>query len=301
MFTNGLNGWTQVAGGENYKGVPVLSVESQLFKKVKLQDRRAEYDDQGEFQKWVYFWRKSGYVYKNLSLKSNHIYYLRVRCDNPTDSVLGYGIMDNANGCTFSVNRTIGMQNYNALYVPERTGAYKFALAYGELPEEHNLAVYTEYALIIDLTETFGIGKEPGLEWCCKNIYYENDWRYKVEIIEFIPNNIEPLVFSRDRDTLIDLQYIKILVTNNFIYVKGEDIDTIVSSANQTGLFRKERYLDLSSSVPRKTDGVMIPEVSYIAMLKNNANATLRKLVVNEIIEGNLYLLSNKQFGRDFI
>lgn len=301
QFVNGLNSWTQVSGGTNYKGTNILSCEMERFKKVKVKDRYEEYWDNGNFKKWIYFFREAGYIYQNISLSDKHVYYIEVLCDNPTDSVLGYGIADSEGGYTFSIGKTNGMQNFNAFYVPKKSGNYTVVLAQGDLPEEENIAVYTKHAAIIDLTATFGAGKEPGLNWCKENIYYDNGWKYKIQIIEFIQNDVMPMILSRDRDNLLEVEYTKI-ITNvcNYIYVKGDGKDTAISLGNETATMRKERFLDLSGQIPRKIDDVMLPEASYLVMLESAAKATLRKMVVNEVVDCELYLLSNKQFGKDF-
>ncbi|MHC1723975.1 MAG: hypothetical protein AB9836_12320 [Aminipila sp.] len=302
-FESYLNGWQQIDGGTNYQGEQVLyTVDSpRVFNKVKIKDRYAEYwKTTGQFRRWVYFFRKAGHIYADIQLNKDHMYYIDIKCSNPTDSILGYGIV-NDDTYTFNVSKTSGIERFTAFYVPESSGAYKFAMAYGELPEIEGLTVETEYGGMIDLTATFGVGKEPDLDWCNNNMYYENGiWKYKVEIINFVPNSADPLVLSRDRDTLVEVEYLKNIANEcTIIYIKGDGIDTTVSTGNIPGLLRKERFLDLSG-IQRVRDGVTVPEPSYIGMLQTNAKATLRKLVANEIIDGKLYLLSNKKFGRDF-
>lgn len=302
QFDSDLKGWQQIDGGTNYLGMDILSCEKGKFKKTKLKDRYKKYtDDERTKFKWVYFFRKAGYLYQEVSLNNQHVYFLDILCDNPTDSVLGYGFSDAEGGYTISVGKTNGMQRFNALYVPKMSDQYQFCLAQGELPEEENIAVYTEYAAMIDLTATFGAGKEPGLNWCKENIYYDNGWNYKVQIIEFIENNVQPMVLSRDRDNLLEVQYTK-SITNvcNYIYVKGDGKDITISIGNETGTMRKERFLDLSGQIPGKVDDVTLPETSYIPMLESAAKAALRKMVANEVVDCELYLLSNRQFGKDF-
>lgn len=304
-FENHLNGWNQVDGGENYAGEQILlaSGDPRIFNKVKIKDRYAEYwETTGKFRRWIYFFRKAGYVMADLQLNKEHIYYIDIVCHNPTDAVMGYGIADKKGGYTFNVNKTGGFERYSCFYVPEATGSHTFAMAYGELPEVEGLTVATQYGGMIDLTATFGVGQEPELDWCNKNLYYENgSWKYRIEIISFIPNNIEPLVLSRDRDTLTEVEYVK-NITNEatIIHVNGDGINTTVSTGETSGIMRKERVLDLSGEIQRERDGITIPEASYTKMLQTRAKATLRKLVANEIIDGKLYLLSNKKFGRDF-
>lgn len=302
QFEKDLKGWQQIDGGTNYQGTDILSCEMGKFKKVKLKDRYKEYlDDEKLKFKWVYFFRKAGYIYQDVSLSDQHVYFIDILCDNPTESVLGYGFPDAEGGHTFSVGKTNGMQRFNTLYVPKTAGQFKLVLAQGELPEEENIAVYTEYVAIIDLTATFGAGKEPGINWCKENIYYDNGWKYKVQIIEFVENDVQPMVLSRDRDNLLEVEYNK-SITNvcNFIYVKGDGKDITIRLGNETGTMRKERFLDLSGQISSKIDDVTLPEASYIAMLESAAKAALRKMVINEVVDCELYLLSNKQFGKDF-
>ncbi len=58
--------------------------------------------------------------------------------------------------------------------------------------------------------------------------------------------------------------------------------------------------MDLSGQVSRKLDEVTLPETSYRVMLESAAKAALRKMTVNEVVDCEFYLLSNKQFGKDF-
>ena len=112
-----------------------------------------------------------------------------------------------------------------------------------------------------------------------------------------------PLVFSRDRDTLISLEYEKNITNEcNYIFIKGDgDVTThiIAGDEEKTGLALKERFLDLSS-ISRTVDDTEIELETYKAMLQTSAMATMRQLVVNEMIDGEMYKLSNKKFGTDF-
>ncbi len=234
QFEQDLKGWQQIDGGTNYLGESILSSKDGRFRKIKLKDRYEEYWENGNFRRWIYFFRKSGYIYQDMSLNEQHVYYMDVLCNNPTESVLDYGIADAQGGYTFSVGKTNGMQRFSTLYVPESSGVFRIVLGQGELPEEENIAVYTEYAAVMDLTATFGAGKEPGINWCRENIYYDNGWKYKVQIIEFVKNDVQPLILSRDRDNLLEVEYTK-SITNvcNFIYVKGDGMDISISLGNE--------------------------------------------------------------------
>ena len=83
------------------------------------------------------------------------------------------------------------------------------------------------------------------------------------------------------------------------MYIKGSD-QIVTIDNTETGILRKESIVDLSSSIPKETNGIIIPDSSYKSMLLTSGKAELRKLQVNEIINGNIYLGSNKQFGKDF-
>lgn len=295
-----LDGFVQVNGGTNYAGKAVLSATGGIFRKTKIQDRYAEYwETTGLFRRWVYFFRKAGHLYKEVTLNKDHIYYMSVRCKNPTDTIISYGIEDKEGGYTFNAEKSDTFETYSCLYVPEVSGTYKYIVAFGELPDIEGITVETDYCTLIDLTATFGAGLEPELEYCKSNIYYESGWKYKTEIIRFVENKNNPLVLSRDRDTLTEVDYIKNITEEcNVLYVKGDGLNTIISSS--AGGMRKESFLDLSSEIARERDEIIIPEASYIKMLETTGKSVMRKLVVNEIVDGKIYQLSNIKFGRDF-
>lgn len=303
FWVNDLTDWKQVDGGPNWKKDEILEVKDspKAFYKRKIQDRYAEYwETTGNFKQWIYFWRKAGYIHKDISLNKDHIYYVEVCCDNPTDCVLGYGFGNEETGFTFNVPRTQGYERFNCLYVPPASGSNRFTVAFGELPEEW-LTVRTQYCMAIDLTKTFGVGLEPKLEWCQKNFIRKGDtWNYRTEIIELIENHNDPLVLSRDRDTLVEVEYLKNSTNERTVlYVKGDTLDTKIESGTAAEIMRKEAFINLSG-IKRERSGITIPEPSYIAMLKYQAKAAMRKMAANEIIDGKLYVLSNKQFRRDF-
>ena len=291
-------GVTAVTGG---------NVSQYRMKKEKLWDRywwppEPEEDEEQEyFEDPLY----AGYIYQNVTLNSEHIYYISAVFNNPSATVLGYGIK-NGEQCTLSGVRTGGTVRKSCLYVPPESGSYSAVLGYGDFPNEEEFEGTTAYSdglIVVDLTETFGVGKEPTLDWCDTRIIWSNGvLQYRNETIQFIENPNEPLVFSRERDNVITAEYSKDttnLVT--YIYIKGEgDVTTFVTIGDETGTERIERYLDLSYTIPRIVDGIEIPLSSYIAMLQTEGYNQLEQLVVSELIDIQLYLLNNIQYGKHF-
>jgi len=219
---------------------------------------------------------------------------MAVEVDNRTNSIVGFGIDSIMR--TGKTTRFIRLDTY---YVPSKTGSYTFYAGTGDLAEERNQLVYFKSAVLIDLTATFGVGREPDLNFVSRNIYYSNGWKYKKEITSFIPNANDPLVFSRDRDTLVEIEYYKNNTNErNVLYINGEGLNTVIDEAKE-GLSRKEMFIDLSN-ISREMSGIIIPQPSYVAMLQREGRALLRQMVISEMIDGKYYLLSNKKYRRDF-
>lgn len=315
-FTNGLNGWTQISNTysdyENKYSLNVInSNENYIFQKEKLKEQYPVYatdsegnimvDNEGNpiIDHYEFEYLFSGYIQQSVSVNKDHIYYMRFSVSNPTSTVLGFGI-NNVEGYTLQAQKSDSFVTYSALYVPEDTSNKTFVVAYGDLSNEDQPSVQVDYALFVDLTDFFGVGKEPSLQECDSSFYYNNGWYFDQQIVSFIPNEVDVFVLSRDRDTLLDLDY---TIDNenevNFMYIKGSD-QIVTIDNTETGILRKESIVDLSSSIPKETNGIVIPDASYKSMLLTSGKAELRKLQVNEIINGNLYLGSNKQFGKDF-
>ena len=295
-FSSGLAGWNVVNHG--ISAIGGAGAGGRHLKKQKIWG----WDDPDDPQRrWVPFY--SGYAWQTAGLDASHMYYIRVRANNPTDSVVGFGIQD-GEACTFQIGPS-PWGEYGAFYVPPASGLRRFAMGYGDLSNEsskENAYLLADYGLMIDLTAAFGAGKEPSLEWCDSGIYYDGGWKYRRELISFVPNAAVPLVFSRDRDTLIEVSYSKDITPEcTYAYVAGANgVSTYVSSDQDlSGAARKEAYLDLSS-IPAQSGGVDIPAPSYTAMLQNAAKATLRKTAVSETAYGKLYQISNMRYGRDF-
>ena len=277
--------------------------------KSKYRDRIPIYNDEGNRIGWEYIWRKSGHMYQDVSLDSNHIYYIMVSGYNSTTTQLGCGIMtekettEKEYDYKFTQNFPASMSGYEAisrLYVPEQSGIYKFAVGYGDLEETEGQHAYFDAAVVIDLTATFGAGNEPTLAECDESIYYADGWKYKTKVITLVENSNPIMAFSRDRDTLLTVEYVHNSTNaKNKMYVRGDDGTVItVTSEETTGIDMKESFLD--SGVKRQADGVTIPEASYVTMLKNTGRANLNGLTDAEAISGTFYMLSNKKYGVDF-
>ena len=291
-------GVTAVTGG---------NISQYRIKKEKLWDRYwwpPEPED-GEEQQYFEDSLYAGYVYQDVVLNNEHIYYISAVFNNPSSTVLGYGIKSGEQ-CTLSGVSTGGTVKKSCLYVPEKSGTYQAVLGYGDFPNEERFEGTTAYAdglIVVDLTETFGIGKEPTLDWCDTRIIWNNSvLQYRNETIQFIENPNEPLVFSRERDNVIFTEYSKDTTNQvTYVYIKGEgEVATFVSVGEESGIDRIERYLDLSHAIPRVVDGVEIPLSSYIAMLQTEARNQLEQLVISELIDIQLYLLGNLQYGKHF-
>ena len=200
----------------------------------------------------------------------------------------------------FAVENTVGFKRYSCLFVPSASKNHKFVMGIGELPELTGQEVLSNYALVLDLTAIFGAGKEPNLSWCNDNIYCDNGWKYKVQTISFVENPLDPLVFSRDRDTLSEIDYTKDFTNyRTFVYVKGANSITATLDLGQKNGKRRELFLD-ASSIPQVVDGVTIPEASYKVMLVEEARKLLRTMIVSEFVQGKFYLLGNKEYRKDF-
>lgn len=300
-FSEGLSGWQTKYNHRAFNfrtqeefGPYPMTVSGGIVSKSKVCSLG---DDGGP--ELIDIWEPSPNASQTVSLDSAHIYYVAARIDNPTDSVVGFG-PKKGGACLLSSGRTSGYVKLAGLYVPEATGPHSFYMGLGDLAERHDQCLYMDYGLLIDLTATFGPGNEPGLEYCVNNIYLESGWRCKKQTISFVPNANDPLIFSRDRDTLIEIEYSKNITNErNVLYVQGDNLDTLIEEGLSESWKRKEAYLNLSG-IKRSVDGITIPEASYLAMIQREGRAALRKMVINEMIDGKYYLLSNKRYRRDF-
>lgn len=300
FFSSGFDGWTEY---HNYRGYDdkreeyISDYPLKIFDGVVSKEKVYDYWEV-EDHKWDIVWKAAAYLTQSVNLNAEHMYYMSARCRNPLDAVLSFGIKETD---TFYLNfeKSSEWAKKGCLFVPSKSGRYQFYAGFGEIPERMGQYAYWDDCILVDLTATFGAGNEPTLDYCNRNIYFKNEiLMYKTEIIEFVENFTPPLIFSRDRDTLLTVEYERSIVNEcNYLFVHGDGIDIVIDDNAEEV---KEKYIDLSSEIPRTVDGVQIPEASYTAMLKKRAMATKRQLVVNEIIDGTLYKLSNKKFARDF-
>lgn len=301
FFSSGTSGWVEHGNSrgfdfvaQKYRSDYPLKASGGTVRKSRVYD----YVDEGN-KKYIEY-NPSPYITQNVNLDSNHIYYIAVSCYNPLDAVISFGIKQGEE-LQLNFTKSSAYVRQDMIFVPGKSGAHTFYAGYGELPEEENKWVYWDYCILLDLTATFGPGKEPGYDYCSNNIYYSGDiLKYKTQTIEFIPNYETPLVFSRDRDTLISVEYEKTIVNEcTHLFIMGQDgIETDIKSAERSGIKLKEKHISLS--IPRRVDNIEIPIPSYIEMLKNAGKAALRQLVVNEMVDGTLYKLSNVQYGKQF-
>lgn len=307
FFQNGFSGWTERYNrrafnysDQEYFGPYPMTVSGGIVSKSKVKSIGEALDEDGDPYNYD-IWEKSPWLEQSISLKKSHIYYMSATCYNPLNTVISFGIDK-----LMSFKPTNGYVRQSNLYVPPSDSNYIFFAGYGELEDKENQFVYFRDCMLIDLTDTFGVGEEPTLEWCDNNIYLDSagTLKYKTQVISFIENYNMPLVFSRDRDLLISLEYEKISTNEkNYARIKGDNnvIITLLSEEGETktGVDLKEMYINLSS-ISQTMDDIEIPISSYEAMLKKNAMATLKKMSVSETIEGEIYQYSNKKYGTDF-
>lgn len=293
-FVNGLAGWNTTPYG--------VTAAAGVFQKEKILDKYWEStptSSNPDAGHWVYFEQYAGYVTQNVNLNPDHIYYFSSVCSNPTGVVLEFGIKQDGK-YVLNVAPNTASAKVSSLIVPETLGTYEAAIAYGDLVTVGDKA-YVYSAMFVDLTDTFGTGNEPNKEWCDRCIYFDgNSLVYRKEVLRFIDNPNAPLVFSRDRDNVLTTEYTKDITNEaTFLYVQGADGVTTTLDLGNTGLTRKEAFLDLSS-IPRNMDGVEIPLASYLAILKQQARAHLAKLIVSEMVENSIYTLSNFKYKKDY-
>jgi len=309
-----LSGWINWGGYSRYLEETVIKLISggdygaKQIDKTKLMDREVvEITEEGEPVWGDWYWKYSGYISQNLSLDENHIYYVMCSGWNKTTTQLGAGIiLNNSQGENeFSINFPPSMskrQHYSHLFVPKQSGVHTFVLGYGDLEEKEGQHAYFDCGLVIDLTATFGVGNEPKLAECDGAFINQGEsWIYRTKVITLIPNNNPIMAFSRDRDTLLTVEYVHNAVNEkNRIYIHGSNnITEIQERDSKTGINLKETYYD-PTNVSLETEGITIPEPSYRQMLKNAGKATLNSLTDAEAISGTFYLLSNKKYGVDF-
>ena len=303
-FLDGFNGWEQVNNErafnfrdqEEFGPYPMI-VSFGTVSKSKVMSIGEEEDEDGNSVLYD-IWEPSPHLEQIVNLDKTHIYYMTATVQNPLRAVLSFGVNK-----LLSFGQKNGYERKSTLFVPKNNGQHTFFAGWGELEEKPDQFAYFRDCIMIDLTSTFGVGLEPSLDWCDNNIYLDSsgNLKYKTQVISFIENANMPLIFSRDRDTLVSVEYEKNTVNErNYAKVKGEgDVLLELTTAEETGLSLKEMFIDLSS-ISRTRDEIEIPLPSYESMLKKNAMATLKKMEVSEVIDGELYRLSNKRYNVDF-
>lgn len=111
-------------------------------------------------------------VAQNVSLKLNHIYYMSesIYLNNTNSGKINVYLNDaNSFGnITFGTLRSKKWNNVSSIFTVTKAGTYSFNAAI--LNDINN--IYIDNTLLIDLTDTFGSGNEPTLEWCDTHISY---------------------------------------------------------------------------------------------------------------------------------
>lgn len=298
-----FDGWNQYNPYSDYFERYSLNFESGILTKRKWRDREKIWSEDGQSFRWgEFFWLQSGHLEQNVSVNPEHLYYIQVMALNNTSTQLNCGIKTiNENGeasYNIQVEANTPWTLYTRIFKPE-TSSVVFSVGVGDLEESESVFAQFDYATIIDLTATFGVGNEPTLEECEASIYYENGWKYKTKVVTLIPNYTPLMAFSRDRDTLLTVEYSHNTTQEKTrLYTKGSDGTIITIDEGASGIDLKESFLDANTST--SISGATIPTASYRAMIRKQGEAELKKLTDAESIGGTFYMLSNKKLGRDF-
>ena len=247
-------------------------------------------------------WHPSAHLQQNVTLRDDRLYFHSIDIVNNTDKVLVSGI----NG-QLQTGRTRGFQTIAGLFTPERSGVHTFYAGMGDLPDFSGQNASFQNAVLIDVTETFGVGREPGLH-VLRGAFFFSDgtWNYRQQVKTLVPHSNEIMIFSRDRDMLAEMRYNKSTVNNRTVcYVRGEprnDTPVLVEvvETRKTGLQRREMIVNPGRNVPARSETADIPLGSYQEMLRRYGRVQLRDMNTVENVNAQLYLLSDKQFGRDF-
>ena len=114
-------------------------------------------------------------IYQSVSLKANHIYYASeyLYLDENSSGYTNIYLNDSRNYANVSFNtlKAKKWNNVSSVFNAETLGNYQYNILVSNTPNK----IYVDNVMLIDLTETFGIGNEPDLEWCNSHIkFFEN-------------------------------------------------------------------------------------------------------------------------------
>ena len=165
-FENGINNWT-------------------LLNSVAQTNTTSETKKSGNYSLKLLTSGKEA-LYQTVSLKKNHTYYMSeyVYLQNKPDATLEdisqidntpniglIGIISNYTDNSYILLNELENKKWSKvdkIFTAESTISTKYYSIY--TTSENN--VYIDNVLLVDLTDHFGSGNEPNLEWCKKNIKY---------------------------------------------------------------------------------------------------------------------------------
>ncbi|MBP3766475.1 MAG: hypothetical protein J6G98_04780 [Bacilli bacterium] len=114
----------------------------------------------------------SNSIYQSISLKANHIYFASeyIYLDKNESGSTNIYLNEDNNYANVSFNELEAKKwNYiSSIFTPTTQGNYKYNIVTSTIPNN----IYIDNVMLIDLTEIFGFGNEPDLDWCNSNIKY---------------------------------------------------------------------------------------------------------------------------------
>lgn len=138
-------------------------------------------------------------------------YYYSIRCKNESvgdEKILKSYLQNDINTYGFLECNpsTTSWQKTSNIFTSGKTdaGMYKFIIGDNDFWVSDNSAYYTE-AMLINLTDSFGAGKEPEIEWLDKNIDYFSDSVSFITVSEIEKNETEKIRFALFKHEDVDM------------------------------------------------------------------------------------------------
>ena len=114
------------------------------------------------------------YVSQPVELINNHVYYFAINYSQTNDYTTKTYLTSNASENDYiatAVNNGSGITQFKRIEMQGTSGNYDFRLGYVNNYQSSGTTFFNN-TLLIDITDTFGVGKEPSEEWLSQNI----DW-----------------------------------------------------------------------------------------------------------------------------
>lgn len=118
------------------------------------------------------------YYTQDIDLDLQHKYYFSLKAYNTSNNIFYVDISPYGSGAltgsTITINSSNVFNKYSSIFeVNKSSSNYILYLGYGPVGSNSlSGAFYMDDVLLVDLTETFGVGKEPTKEWCDENLDY---------------------------------------------------------------------------------------------------------------------------------